>query len=170
MTQDEYGQIIVTCNDLVDLLYKNPSLDIERFVVENPDEYNSSARILHYNTPVLKKQTKQSGSIESFDQENQSNWHMPRSYYDLNIMQWCLDRCTTEQQTLRVHLEFDLYQQRKLIPLLQYLKFLVDQLRTHNIIWGVGRGSSVASYVLYLIGVHRIDSLKYDLDIAEFLK
>jgi DNA polymerase III alpha subunit len=51
-----------------------------------------------------------------------------------------------------------------------YLKYLVDTLRENKILWGVGRGSSVASYVLYLIGVHKIDSLKYNLDIAEFLK
>jgi DNA polymerase III alpha subunit len=40
----------------------------------------------------------------------------------------------------------------------------------NNVVWGVGRGSSVASYVLYLLGVHKIDSLKYNLDIHEFLK
>jgi DNA polymerase III alpha subunit len=43
-------------------------------------------------------------------------------------------------------------------------------MKENKIVWGVGRGSSVASYVLYLIGVHRIDSIKYDLDIREFLK
>jgi len=37
-------------------------------------------------------------------------------------------------------------------------------------IWGVGRGSSVASYVLYLLDVHRIDSMFYDLDPSEFLR
>jgi DNA polymerase III alpha subunit len=43
-------------------------------------------------------------------------------------------------------------------------------MRKHNIVWGVGRGSSVASYVLYLIGVHKINSMYYDLDIEEFLR
>jgi DNA polymerase III alpha subunit len=53
---------------------------------------------------------------------------------------------------------------------LRYLKYLVDTLRKNNVVWGVGRGSSVASYVLFLIGVHRIDSLYYDLNVDEFLK
>jgi DNA polymerase III alpha subunit len=57
-----------------------------------------------------------------------------------------------------------------MFDLLFYLKYLVDTLRENKVLWGVGRGSSVASYVLYLIGVHKIDSLKYNLDIAEFLK
>jgi len=54
--------------------------------------------------------------------------------------------------------------------LLQYLKYLVDIMRKQNIVWGVGRGSSVASFVLFLIGVHKINSLYYDLNIDEFLK
>jgi DNA polymerase III alpha subunit len=53
---------------------------------------------------------------------------------------------------------------------LRYLKYLVDTLKSNNMIWGVGRGSSVASYVLYLLGVHRIDSMFYDLDAREFLR
>ena len=54
--------------------------------------------------------------------------------------------------------------------LLKYLKYLVDTMRNNNIVWGVGRGSSVASFVLFLIGVHKINSLYYDLPIEEFLK
>jgi DNA polymerase III alpha subunit len=53
---------------------------------------------------------------------------------------------------------------------LQYLKYLVDVMTVNNVIWGVGRGSSVASYVLYKLGVHRIDSLHYNLDAREFLR
>ena len=43
---------------------------------------------------------------------------------------------------------------------IRYMVYLVDFMRENNIVWGVGRGSSVASYVLYLIGVHRIDSIQ----------
>jgi DNA polymerase-3 subunit alpha len=60
--------------------------------------------------------------------------------------------------------------ERDLFPLLRYLKYLVDTMRNNNVVWGVGRGSSVASFVLYKMGVHRINSLYYDLDPAEFLK
>jgi DNA polymerase III alpha subunit len=63
-----------------------------------------------------------------------------------------------------------MFQERNLFNLLKYLKYLVDTMRNNKIIWGVGRGSSVASYVLYLLGVHRIDSMYYDLDPGEFLR
>jgi DNA polymerase III alpha subunit len=63
-----------------------------------------------------------------------------------------------------------LYQERNLFDLLRYLAYLVAVMQDNRIIWGVGRGSSVASYVLYKLGVHRIDSMYYDLDPQEFLR
>ena len=109
-------------------------------------------------------------TVEEFDRLAQSNWLMPQEYKDLDIVVWILDQCTTDEQRQRVGEELLLYVERDLITLLQYMKYLVDTMRANNIIWGVGRGSSVASYVLYLIGVHRIDSMFYDLNINEFLK
>jgi DNA polymerase III alpha subunit len=66
--------------------------------------------------------------------------------------------------------ELDEYEMRGMLPLLQYMIYLVDFMRENDIVWGVGRGSSVASYVLYIIGVHRINSIQYDLDWKEFLR
>jgi DNA polymerase III alpha subunit len=63
-----------------------------------------------------------------------------------------------------------LFQERNMFDLLRFLVYIVDVMREHDIVWGVGRGSSVASYVLYLIGIHKIDSIFYDLDIEEFLR
>ena len=58
---------------------------------------------------------------------------------------------------------------RNLFPVLKVLIYIIDTMRKNNLVWGIGRGSSVASYVLYLIGVHKVDS-KYNLDIKEFPK
>ena len=66
--------------------------------------------------------------------------------------------------------ELLLYQERNLFDLLRFLKYLVDVMTANNVIWGVGRGSSVASYVLYKLGVHKIDSMFYELDVEEFLR
>jgi DNA polymerase III alpha subunit len=66
--------------------------------------------------------------------------------------------------------ELVLFQDQNLFELLKYLKYLTDVIHKNRIVCGVGRGSSVASYVLYLLGVHRIDSMRYGLDIREFLR
>ncbi len=95
---------------------------------------------------------------------------MPEEYKSLDIALYVLNKCNTEAELQRAGEELFLFQEKGLFPLLQYLKYLVDVMRENNIVWGVGRGSSVASYVLFLIGVHRINSLYYDLSIDEFLK
>ena len=95
---------------------------------------------------------------------------MPDQYRTLDIAEHVLKLCSTEAQLQRCGAELLLYQERGLFDLLRYLTYLVDVMRDNHVIWGVGRGSSVASYVLYLLGVHRIDSMYYELDPAEFLR
>jgi DNA polymerase III alpha subunit len=109
-------------------------------------------------------------SIEQFDRQNQDQWSMPDEYKNMDIAQWILDQCKTQEELQRVGKELLLYQERDLFLLLKQLKYIVDTWRANNVLWGVGRGSSVASYVLYLLGVHRINSMYYDLDIEEFLR
>jgi len=109
-------------------------------------------------------------AIPQFDRMRQSRWFMPDQYRDMDIAAHVLDLCTTQEQLQRVGQELLMFQERGLLDLLRYLKYLVDVMRDNRVIWGVGRGSSVASYVLYLMGVHRIDSLYYDLDPGEFLR
>jgi DNA polymerase III alpha subunit len=101
---------------------------------------------------------------------DRNQWFYPREYQDLDILEFCLGQCETQQEQARVQKEWDLYVKYDMVPVLKCMKYLVDTLRKHQIVWGVGRGSSVASYMLFLIGVHKIDSIKYDLPIEEFFK
>lgn len=107
---------------------------------------------------------------EQWDHRCQSHWYMPQEYQDLDIAEHVLALCTSEAELQRVGQELLLYQERDLFNLLRYLKYLVDVMRANHLIWGVGRGSSVASHVLYLLGVHRVNSMHYDLDPTEFLR
>jgi DNA polymerase III alpha subunit len=109
-------------------------------------------------------------SVPEFDRTRQDQWFMPDEYRDMDIAEHILSLCDTQEQLQRVGQELLLYQQHNLFDLLRYMKYLVDVMKQNNVIWGVGRGSSVASYVLYLLGVHRIDSMYYDLDPLEFLR
>lgn len=170
MKFDHYGRPYCTESDLIDLLYINPSANIAEFSVVNPECYNSSISDLHLDWPLLELYQPLSQPIEEFDQEHQNKWFMPSEYADMDIAKWVLDQCNTDAELQRVGQELLLFQERNLFPLLSYLKYLVDTMREHQVVWGVGRGSSVASYVLYLIGVHKINSIYYDLDIQEFLK
>ena len=170
MNYDKLGIAYATTDELCELLYENPDLDISNIFVENPTEYNSAVKEFYADFSYLKLYNLDTVDIATFDSVCQSNWFMPDEYKNLDIAQWVLDQCQTQEELQRVGAELLLYQERNLFPLLQQLKYIVDMWKVNNIVWGVGRGSSVASYVLYLIGVHRINSLYYDLDIAEFLR
>lgn len=53
--------------------------------------------------------------------------------------------------------------------LIRSIIHIVNELTKRKQVWGVGRGSSVSSYVLYVIGAHDVDSFAYDLDIHDFI-
>ena len=95
---------------------------------------------------------------------------MPDDYKNLDIAEWVLSQCHTQEQLQRAGKELLMFQERNLIDLLRFLKYFVDTMRINGVVWGLGRGSSVSSFVLYLIGVHKVDSLYYDLDVEEFLR
>ena len=170
MKYDQYGQAYTTSQELCDLLYKNPKLDISLFQVEDSLEYNRSVADLHAELDLLDSYHQITQTVEEFDSTLQKNWHMPQEYKDMDIASYVLGLCQKEHELQRVGQELLLYQERDLFDLLRYLKYLVDTLRKNNLVWGVGRGSSVASYVLFLLGVHKIDSLYYELSVDEFLK
>jgi DNA polymerase III alpha subunit len=98
-----------------------------------------------------------------------TNWFIPNEYCP-NLVEYLYGCCTTDTQRDRVSLELELFIKNNMYDVLHVMKYIVDTLRSNNIVWGVGRGSSVASYVLYLIGVHKVDSIKYNLPIEEFFK
>lgn len=170
MKYNEFGQFIATCDDLCELLYIDPNVDLSKFLVEDSAMFNNSVDSTYSNLTKLSPLVTINKTLEEFDKQQQSNWHMPIEYYNLNIEEWILNQCSTNIEIDRVKLELALFQERNLYTLLKYLKYMVDIFRKNNIVWGVGRGSSVASYVLYLIGIHKINSIQYNLDIKEFLK
>ena len=97
------------------------------------------------------------------------NWFIPHEYQTMDIEEFLVNSCPQENYD-RLVSELELFRKNDMMPMLRTMKYVVDTLRANNVVWGVGRGSSVASYVLYLIGVHKIDSVKYNLPIEEFFK
>ena len=95
---------------------------------------------------------------------------MPDSYKNMDIEKFVLMQCKTDEQIERVSIELKEFEKRNLIMLLKQVKYIVDTLRSNNIVWGVGRGSSVASLVLHILGVHKIDPIKYNIPLNEFFK
>jgi hypothetical protein len=173
MKTTQYSELVYNEQDLFDYVMQgndfnqieniivDPVLDLERMatVLENP------SNLLTWTFPENRDI-----SVVEFDLEKQSQWFMPDDYRDLDIAEYVLSLCNTQEELQRCGEELLMFQERNLFNLLRYLKYFVDTMKENHMIWGVGRGSSVASYVLYKLGVHRIDSMFYDLHPQEFLR
>ena len=168
MRIDNLGIPVFSSSDVFDLLYQG-KLDILPKILTEPNDAEVKQFNEHSETITLQEYQEPQLSKTEFDSLMQSSWNMPDKYKTLDIEEWLLDSCP-EQNYQRLVDELEAYKARNMLDLLRWLKYFVDTCRKEGIVWGVGRGSSVASYVLYLIGVHKIDSLKYNLDWREFLR
>ena len=151
MKTDKLGIPRFSNKDLIDMIYTghvdkchvvlcDPSDDIDKFNEAMRDQY----------LPELKQYIPIDVEQKDFDNALQSEWFMPDEYKDLNVFKYVLGKAETPCEEIP-------HQER-----------IWEELREYEA--RVGRGSSVASYVLYLIGVHRIDSIQFDLDWREFLR
>lgn len=168
MRIDKFAQMIHNEVDVCDLFMQDPTRKINSLLLDKKISFDPELQ-LNY-VPKTSVYTAVDVSIEEFDAECQRNWFMPIEYQNLDIAKWVLDQCTSEEELQRAGQELLMFQERDMFTVLKYLKYLVDTMRKNNIVWGVGRGSSVASFVLFLIGIHRINSLYFQLEIGEFLK
>ena len=173
MIQNKFGEMIFSESDICDLLMQGRDIDsLKHVVVDTSINIEELARYIERPESLLTWTFpyNQDTSVPEFHLTMQQSWHMPQEYKDLDIAEYILGLCNNEAELQRCGEELLLYQERDLFNLLRYLKYLVDVMTTNQVIWGVGRGSSVASFILYKLGVHRIDSLYYNLDVQEFLR
>jgi len=183
MKTDHLGIPRFTNKDLIDMIYTG---HIEKCHVvlcdpgDDVDQFNTAMQ--EQGLPTLTQYIPLDVEQKEFDGALQSEWFMPDEYKDIDIKVWLLEKLQKELQSdslataqyskqwHRVTEEYTEYANRSMDDLLRYMIYLVDFMRENNIVWGVGRGSSVASYILYLIGVHKIDSIHFGLDWQEFLR
>lgn len=172
MRSNILGEVVLCDQDIFDYVMQGHDLDnLSHATVDDSVDTELLSHVMQ-GRGVMMTWARETRNVsqQEFDQNNQANWHMPTEYKELDIAAYLLSLCQNQEQLQRVAHELLLYQDRDLFDLLRYLKYLVDVMRKNQIIWGVGRGSCVASYCLYLLGVHRIDSMFYDLEPEEFLR
>jgi len=169
MRTNQLHQVIINESDMIDVFYRDEH--VGPIIVDDPQWVKRLNRSLSdYGITVLQWEEESELDPDEFILKNRNEWHMPAEYAEIDIENYLLSKCDTDDQRERVNMELAEYNQRDMIVVLQWLKYFVDTMRENGLVWGVGRGSSVASYVLFLLDVHRVDSLAYELDIKEFLK
>jgi DNA polymerase III alpha subunit len=141
----------------LEILYRNRGLDNVLFDEKLAAEFNRAA--LELELPTLNSEPDWS-----------LDFNLPAPYENIDVEDYLRSRAEPGQALDRVNQELEMFKSRNLYQVLKLMIYIVDSMRKNNIVWGVGRGSSVASYCLYLIGTHKIDPIKHNLDITEFLR
>jgi len=169
---DEWGNVIFDTDGLIDHLMRGNHLTSEMTAhpVEGVVRFNALCKEYDHPDDQVGEYQEPTFPVKDWDEAHQSQWFIPEPYASLDVQEFLLMKCQNEAQIERILYEWTLFEERNMIPLLRFLVYAVNHFRENDIVWGVGRGSSVASYALFLIGVHRVDSMAFDLDIREFLK
>ena len=168
---DQWNRYLVSSNEILELIYAG--IDPETLNVISDEkivEYNHWCQEFYKLEYLIPPITMPTCTPEEEHKRRVKEWFIPQEYLCLDVRSILLKRCKRDDERERVNMEMTMFEERGLIQLLQLMFSLVDYFRKENIIWGVGRGSSCASYCLYLIGVHKIDCIRFDLPITEFLK
>lgn len=166
-----YGQAILSSDNLRELILQGKNISHLNVVMDEEIElFEKFQSLLLNDTITFLDAPEEKITFDEFHQQRAEEWIFPAIYQQIDVYKWLIDRCKTQQEIDRVNEEYRMYEERDLIMLLRLFIFLVDYMRKNNFVWGVGRGSSVSSYILYLIGVHRIDSIKYSLPISDYLR
>lgn len=157
---------------LYDLLLSGRELDSSVFVTELTTDVNQFNRLVPESTLGIKSELR----------EIVPEWTIPDKYKELNVRTHVLNKLLVEidkssfnehqidDRITRVENEIKLYEKYNLVDILKVVIYIVDEFEKNGIVWGTGRGSSCCSYCLYLIGIHDVDSVEYDLDLTEFFR
>ena len=184
MKTDELGIPRFSNRDLIDMIYSGHADKVHVVLCDPSDDVDKFNKAMEeQGFDKLQKYIPLDVDQKTFDSVCQGEWFMPDEYQTFDLLSFFNVRIAEEtgydlsdiryRDTLeyaRMQEEMAAFVERDMVQLLRYMKYLVDFMRENGIVWGVGRGSSVASYVLYLIGVHRINSIQYGLDWQEFLR
>jgi hypothetical protein len=150
-------------HDLVELLYQDKAGDLT-IGAGLLDRYMQGCADI--GQPAIFKVKELPDSIE----EAVGLWSMPDRYKELDLDTYFAQRVNTVEEAVRVADELALFLERNMDVMLRFMIYLVDVMKENKIVWGVGRGSSVSSFLLFLVGLHQINPIKYNLDIREFIR
>jgi DNA polymerase III alpha subunit len=171
MKLDSLGIPQFTEQDLVSMIYNGDIDKCSTVLCSNTTEINQfNESVKRFGLSPLTLYSEPRSDQETFDAALQEEWFMPHEYASLDVYTYLLNKCSTDDEIARTEQELSEYTSRNMVNVLRYMIYLVDFMRENKIVWGVGRGSSVASFVLYLIGIHRINSIQYGLDFYEFMR
>jgi DNA polymerase III alpha subunit len=168
---DEYGRVVLSTEDVVEAMLTGE--DVSGCYLSDNDEvelYNNSCKEFGVGAKKFYEISKKKESVENYFERLSKTWLIPKEYRNIDVVDYLSKKCKTEKEKLRLIQELEEFLKRDQVIIINLMIYLVDVMRKNNIVWGVGRGSSVACFILYLIGINKVNPLDYDIDYKEFFK
>lgn len=154
-------------------ILENPSLDISKniFLLE------MSKDVEKFNL-----RTDSNLSLKYNLKEYDTTWNIPEQYKSINLKPYLISKLKKEVEEnlftpdeIRIRIkrildEISEIEKHNMSEMFKTAIYIIDKFNENNIVWGTGRGSACSLYTLYLIGLHDVDSVLYELDIHEFFR
>lgn len=158
------GFIQVDTDDIIDSMLHGNSID-NVFLTDTKEKEKYYEVSKHFNVKYMNLDNKPKDLSQMSEK-----WFIPTQYLNIDVVEYLVSKCKTNVEFQRVSDELVEFNKRDQLIILNLMIYIVDVMRENNIVWGIGRGSSVASFCLYLIGINKVNPLEYDIDYREFLK
>ena len=174
MITDAYGNCSFATKEVIDLLYSGES--ISQYTLDDDIEtrmHNENAK--HFELDNLLQHMHIDMPADEYHTLLANTWIVPDEYANMDIDVYLTKQLAQRKLDRDVYIdrladELTEYRDRGMIQILVYLVYMIDVCKQNHIVTGIGRGSSVSSLVLYLIGTHYMDPVKYNLSYKEFLR
>lgn len=144
-----------------------------RVVSETPE-------VTQFNEQV--SDTEQLKLVENEPIQLSMEWKLPEKYQTMDLGAYIADlffsadtQAELNYDPVHLNLAIDRIaaelaevEKRGMTQFMRTLIFVLDEFRLNDVVWGVGRGSSCACYLLFLVGLHVVDCVKMEIPLIEF--
>ena len=174
MITDAFGNCSFSTREVIELLYSGEPVD-QLVLGDSTEASLHTTHAKHFEVDALSQPMLIDIPVDQYHELLSGTWIMPEQYKSMDIELYLTGQMSQRKMIDdayidRLAIELDEYTQRNMMHILKYLIYMMDVCKQNNIVTGIGRGSSVSSLVLYLIGTHHIDPIKYNLSYKEFLR
>jgi len=120
---NQYGEPIVNCNDLMELVYQGYDVNKVKVNDDRVEKYNTIIEELALDWPSLKKLTDLDIAVEDYDRALQSDWYMPDEYKQMDVEEHIRSLTKTQEEKTRVEEELVLYRKYNVLNVLRFLVY-----------------------------------------------
>jgi DNA polymerase III alpha subunit len=179
MNVNEYGQVAFGTEEIIQKIYSQEWQTVLGFMESIDEVAKWNEHCARFELQPVEIINKPEQDLIQYHQQRNFQWKMPKQYMDFDPIKFFgteLERRSLNTQEYVNYLVGEIEAWGKVMSpqssllLWKFLNYLMAVCKEKDIVTGVGRGSSVSSLTLYLLGVHAVDPVKYKLNYEEFLR